>query len=73
MRILTKSKTVDGIMSAFSKTIADLETVKQESIGLVLTKREEAHQLNEQADHAAAEATRAGDIANNLRAILGTA
>lgn len=72
MRILKSKLTVDGIMSAFSKTISDLGAVEKSSLDLAEQKETDAEILRAEAYQARTEATRASEIASNLRGILGT-
>ena len=64
------TKTVDGIMSAFHKTISDLEAVEQANIEAANEKSEAAARLITESNAATAEAKRANAIAAKLRGIV---
>lgn len=70
MSFLKSTKTVDGIMSAFSKTIAELDAVHDAQTEAAEQKREEAARLLAVASCDMSEAGRAASIANKLRGIV---
>jgi regulator of protease activity HflC (stomatin/prohibitin superfamily) len=63
-------KTVDGVMSAFTRAIADLSVVEEEQRQLQASKTEQAEILSAEADAAAAEAHRAARIRSRLESIV---
>lgn len=63
-------KSVDTILAAFSKTIADLEAVEKSSRAESAAKSEQAATLITESKAAEAEANRANTIAANLRGII---
>lgn len=68
-----KSKTVDGIIAAFAKTVSELESVEQASRQDATQKRAQAAVLVTDAQHAEGEAARASKIAGNLKTLLDAA
>lgn len=69
MSFLNNTKSVDGIMSAFTKTISDLEGVQTASMQAAERAKEEAARLLAEANHSLSEADRASSIATKLRSI----
>lgn len=67
---ILKSKTVDSIVAAFTKTISELEAVEQANQQQETAKREQAASLNAEANGHAKEAGRARKIATNLKGLL---
>lgn len=65
-----KTKTVNSVLSAFNTAIADLREVATKHDDIAAEKRKEAAELKEQADAAAAEATRAISIADKMTAVF---
>lgn len=63
-------KSVDSILAAFSKTIADLEAVEKSSSQEADQKAEQASQLMAESNAALDEAARASAVAAKLRGII---
>lgn len=70
MAFLKNTKTVDTIMSAFAKTISELEAVQQSSAEAAASKRDEAARLMALAQEDTTESQRAKGVADKLRGIL---
>lgn len=64
-------KTVSSILAAFTKTIEDLEGVKQSNMDAATEKRVQADQLKDEAEAHITEARQAKAVADNLRRIIG--
>ena len=63
-------KTVDGVMSAFNQTIADLNEVQQREIAEAERLRAQAAELMSTAAAAEAEANRAGILTTRLNTLI---
>jgi len=65
-----KKKTVDGIMSVFTKTISDLEQVSEDNEAAVVELKAEKVEIDRQIESASVEATRARQISSSLRDLI---
>ena len=65
-----KKKTVDGIMSVFTKTITDLEQVSEDNEAAVVELKAEKVEIDRQIDNASVEASRARQISSSLRDLI---
>jgi hypothetical protein len=63
-------KTVDGVMSAFTKTLADLEEVRTRELEEARVKRAEAERLHSEARAAELEAQRAIAVSEKLQSLV---
>lgn len=65
-----KKKTVDGIMSVFTKTISDLEQVSEDNEAAVVELKAEKVEIDRQIESASVEATLARQIRSSLRDLI---
>lgn len=70
MKLVPGTKTVDGVLSAFRKTIADLTTISEEQSKRELKLRDQADKLSLDADAAALEMKRANEVKAKLEAFI---
>lgn len=68
---ITSRKTVDGVMSAFTQTINDLDNIANQNMADVHALTEQQKQIQLQIETANAESTRAENISASLRNLIG--
>jgi len=72
MQVPGTRKTVNGIMSAFTKTIASLDMVADQNEADVVALKEQQVEIDRQITTAGSEASRARQIASSLKDLIGT-
>lgn len=64
-------KTVDAVMSAFTKTVADLDEVRQDNLATANAEKEIIDAAEQRRQAALEEADRAQNVSHKLKLLLG--